>query len=109
MDLAKLEAGLPPDVRGVAARLRAAGGRTWLVGGTARDLLLGAAPRDVDLATDLAPAAVAAALPGADARDARFGVVRLHAPAVAIATLRRERGYGDRRRPDEVEFVRDVA
>jgi poly(A) polymerase len=109
MDHATLQARLPAGVADVAARLRAAGGRAWLVGGTARDLLLASAPRDVDLATDLPPDAVAAALPGADTRDTRFGVVRVREPELSVTTLRRERGYRDRRRPDEVEFVTDVA
>ena len=109
MDPATLAAALPPAVGEAAARVRATGARTWLVGGTARDLLLGVAPRDWDVATDAVPAAVLAALPGADGADARFGVVRVPgAPTVTFATLRTERGYRDRRRPDEVEFVADV-
>jgi putative nucleotidyltransferase with HDIG domain len=99
---------LPAAVHMLAARLAAAGGRAWLVGGTVRDLLLGEQPRDFDLATDLAPDAVVRAVPEVDARDARFGTCGWRGdPDVAITTLRAEQGYRDRRRPDHVVFVRE--
>lgn len=102
---------LPSPVHDVLRRLADAGARAWLVGGTVRDLLLGKVPRDHDVATDLVPARVAAVLPGADCRDAGFGVVRVahDGPPISVTTLRRETGYQDRRRPDAVEFVTDVA
>ena len=111
MPHARIElASLPEVVRHIAARLHAAGGSLWLCGGTVRDLLLGRTPRDFDIATDVLPQAVAALCPEVDARDARFGVCRWPGePEVSITTLRREAGYHDRRRPDHVEFVRDVA
>lgn len=100
---------LPAPLHELHTRLAAAGGKAWLVGGTVRDLLLGLVPRDLDVATDLVPAAVQRAVPAVDARDANFGVCRWRDGGVeaSITTLRQERGYRDRRRPDHVEFVRD--
>ncbi len=102
---------LPASLLRAAGSLRAAGGRTWLVGGTVRDLLLGETPRDYDLATDLPPTAVHAALPAADLRDARLGTCRLALEfgEMTITTLRAESDYVDHRRPRQVTFLDDPA
>lgn len=102
---------LPLPVHELGAALRAAGGRAWLVGGTMRDLLRRRPPRDYDIATDLPPEAVLAAVPAADGRDSRYGVCRVPAAGgpIAITTLRAEGAYQDHRHPDRVVFVRDVA
>ncbi len=112
MPKARIDLGaVPRAVRDVAALLRERGGRAWLVGGTVRDLLLQAPPHDFDLATDLEPAAVLAALPGADGRDGRLGTIRVPGAMgeVTVTTLRQEVGYADHRRPDHVTFVDDPA
>lgn len=105
IDLARV----PEPVREVLARLSSAGGRAWLVGGTVRDLLCSLPVRDFDVATDLQPAAVAAAVPGIDLRDAALGTCRVaDSPfGLVITTLRREFAYRDRRHPDAVQFVDD--
>ena len=101
---------IPTEVTACLRELAAAGGRAWVVGGAVRDLLQGRVPRDYDLATDLAPDAVAAAIPGACLDEARFGAVRVacEGRTLTVTTLREESGYADRRRPDEVRFVREV-
>lgn len=112
MPAVKLDAArIPSAVRELLQSIAAAGGRAWLVGGTVRDLLLEREVRDFDVATDLLPAQVAALLPTADLQDAQFGACRvplLDVPVV-VTTLRQESSYGDHRRPDHVQFVRDVA
>lgn len=108
---AKLDASrIPHEVRALARLVKAAGGGAWLVGGAVRDLLLGLSPVDFDIATDLAPADAAAAIGGGRLEDARFGVCRVDDLPwpVSLTTLREERGYADRRRPDEVRFVHEV-
>lgn len=101
---------LPDYVRDVLQRL-AGSGRAWLVGGTVRDLLLGDAPRDFDIATDLVPADVQRLVPHADLGFAGFGVAAIHtdAGALTVTTLRREGGYADGRRPQQVEFTTSLA
>lgn len=98
----------PPDgenLRSFLARIGEAAERRemglWLVGGALRDLLLGRATRDVDLAVEagaasaLQLAARLAALPGwsLEARHERFGTATLTAPGgvrVDLAATRRE-------------------
>jgi poly(A) polymerase len=112
MHVARIDAvpALPANVQEVLHRLDRRG-RAWLVGGTVRDLLLGAAPRDYDVATDLHPAEVQRLLPECDLRDAAYGVTLVPDPRtpVTVTTLRRESGYVDGRRPQRVEFVDAVA
>ena len=101
---------IPTEVTECLRVLAGAGGRAWLVGGAVRDLLQGRAPRDFDLATDLTPAEVAAALPEASLDNVRLGAVRVGAAGreLTVTTLRAEDGYSDRRRPDDVCFVKEV-
>ncbi|CAN5157042.1 hypothetical protein BH24ACT23_BH24ACT23_01530 [soil metagenome] len=74
----------------VRSRLRNT--RVWLVGGAVRDLLLGAARADLDIAVEGSAASVAAAL-GADVRaHERFGTasVGFRGVRVDVASTRRE-------------------
>ncbi len=100
----------PPALLDALARLRAAGGRAWLVGGTVRDVLLGreAAP-DADVATDLVPARVQAAFPRTEPLGEAFGTLLvLHQGArLEVTTLRTEGAYADARHPDAVRFTAD--
>jgi poly(A) polymerase len=110
MDDARIDlAVLPPPVHAIAAALARSGGRCWLVGGPVRDLLLGQPVLDFDLATDLVPDAVLAALPGANGADRRYGACRVASEVgeVVVTTLRRDAGSTDHRHPDRVEFVTD--
>lgn len=106
----ELPAEIPGAVRAVVDRVVAGGGRAWPVGGTVRDLVRGVAPRDFDIATDRTPAELLAVIPDADAANARLGSVRVDTAVgeVSLTTLRREADYSDHRRPDTVEFVRDL-
>jgi len=81
------------------------------VGGAVRDLVQGVRPRDFDLATDLEPRAVAAALEGVDLRAERYGtsLVRCQDRELTVTTLRADEEYVDRRRPRGVRFVTEVA
>lgn len=93
--------------RRVAARIRRDGGEAYLIGGCVRDLCLGRAPKDYDLATSLPPERLAALFPGANETGKCFGVlrVRLGGDEIEVATYRRDGPYSDGRRPDFVEYT----
>ncbi len=91
----------------IASRLAAAGHRAWIVGGCVRDLLLERPLKDVDLVSAALPDEVEALFEHTLAVGKAFGivVVVLEGRELEVATFRRERGYSDRRRPDEIEFA----
>jgi poly(A) polymerase len=74
-----------------------------------RDLLLGAEPKDFDVATDARPERLLELFPGAGRVGAHFGVVlvRQDSACVEVATLRSDRDYADGRRPAAVRFETD--
>lgn len=103
----------PPLVRAVWELLGSAG-PTYLVGGTARDVIRGRAPRDWDLATSLAPDDTVALVRRAHpewtlAYDGiRWGTVVIRGAkgsgAVDVTSFRADGVYRDGRRPTSVRF-----
>ena len=95
--------------RSVIAKLRGAGHRAFLVGGCVRDLLLGCAPKDYDVATDARPDRIMDLFPNSGRVGAQFGVVlvRDFFSQVEVATFRSDCDYSDGRRPDSVHFETD--
>jgi poly(A) polymerase len=93
----------------VIATLRTRGHQAWLVGGCVRDLLLGLAPKDYDVATDASPERLVEIFPRADRVGAHFGVVlvREGGVCVEVATFRSDHAYTDGRRPESVHFETD--
>jgi len=93
----------------VIARLRAAGHQAYLVGGCVRDLLLGRAPKDFDVATDARPDRLMDLFPRSGRVGAHFGVVLVRdaLSQVEVATFRSDQDYTDGRRPGAVHFERD--
>jgi tRNA nucleotidyltransferase (CCA-adding enzyme) len=101
---------LPAGVRAVLGRLADQGHEAALVGGSVRDLVSGAQPRDWDVATAAHPEAVAQLFPGATWEN-RFGTVTVHSddgPQVQVTTFRFEGPYLDGRRPASVEWGRSL-
>ena len=92
---------------GVCAALGEAGYQGWIVGGAVRDLILGRDIKDVDLVSAALPDAVEGLFDRTVAVGKSFGiiVVVVDGQEVELATFRRERGYSDRRRPDEIEYA----
>ena len=107
----------------IVRMLRKNGHQAYLVGGCVRDLLLGRAPADYDVATDAHPEQVMAIFPETYAVGAQFGVVLVPLPgklreeaeantgdhpghhhAVEVATFRCDIGYSDGRHPDQVHY-----
>ena len=97
----------------IVHRLAGAGHTAYLVGGCVRDLLLGAAPKDFDVATSARPDAVLALFERGFGVGAHFGVVLVPllvdgAEIVTeVATYRADGAYSDGRRPDEVRYTDD--
>jgi tRNA nucleotidyltransferase/poly(A) polymerase len=97
--------------------LRQNGFQAYLVGGCVRDLLLGRAAKDYDVATNATPERVMSIFPETYAVGAQFGVVLVPLPdgerleansgvrtasEVEVATFRSDIGYSDGRHPDQV-------
>src|SRR5580692_10955471 len=95
----------------VVRRLQGAGFRALWAGGCVRDILMGRAPQDYDVATDARPDAVRDLFGRRRtlAVGASFGVIIVLGPKgagnVDVATFRTEGPYLDGRRPEHVEFA----
>jgi tRNA nucleotidyltransferase/poly(A) polymerase len=107
-----IPSGLPwDDGRWACAALHAAGYEAWLVGGCVRDLLLGRAVHDVDVATSAHPEQVAACFEHVLEVGRAFGVMIAVHPSgrnIEIATYRNDGAYIDGRRPSGVTFATAV-
>ncbi|MGZ3428016.1 MAG: CCA tRNA nucleotidyltransferase, partial [Polyangia bacterium] len=107
---------VPDDVVELCKKLRDAGYEAWLVGGAVRDLLVGKAAKDFDVATSAEPADVThvfgrkRTIPTGE----KHGTVTVlterggEKQHVEVTTYRGEGAYSDGRRPDEVVFVRTL-
>jgi poly(A) polymerase len=95
--------------RTVIAKLRSAGHQAYLVGGSVRDVLLGAAPKDFDVSTDARPDRILDLFPNSGRVGAHFGVVLVRDgfSQVEVATFRSDHEYADGRRPCAVQFESD--
>ena len=91
--------------RKIVLRLRQAGHTAYFAGGVVRDLLLGKAAGDIDIATDATPEEVMALFEKTVAVGAAFGVVVVvdEGDAFEVATFRRDKDYRDGRRPEAIE------
>ena len=78
------------NARAVVATLREAGHHAYLVGGCVRDLLLGRAPKDFDVATDAHPEAICALFPRSRPIGRRFRIVhvRMRGEVIEVSTFR---------------------
>jgi poly(A) polymerase len=90
----------------IVARLRAAGHQAYFVGGCVRDLVLGRAPKDFDVATSATPNQVLGLFEKTFAVGAHFGVVLVCTGEITteVATFRSDGAYSDGRHPDAVRF-----
>jgi poly(A) polymerase len=115
----------------IVRELRNRGFQAYFAGGCVRDMLLGLAPTDYDVATDATPPEVMHIFPETYAVGAQFGVVLVplktptqakeawvgHPPAasafsehpnyVEVATFRNDGTYTDGRHPDQVSYATD--
>lgn len=87
--------------------LRDHGHHALFAGGCVRDILLGTAPKDFDVATDAPPDRVANLFHSTKLVGVQFGVVivRLGGCETEVATFRSDGDYQDGRRPESVQFA----
>ena len=107
----------------ILTTLRSAGYEAYLAGGCVRDLLLGRAPVDYDVATSATPDVVLKMFPRGFGVGAHFGVVLVPTTSVAeeapadsprahcteVATFRSDGAYSDGRHPDSVRYTLSAA
>ncbi|HET8538285.1 MAG TPA: tRNA cytidylyltransferase [Anaeromyxobacter sp.] len=109
--LVRARADLPRPVEEVLRTLRAAGHRSWIVGGAVRDLLL-RRPRggDFDVATPATPEQVRALFRKVVPTGVEHGTVTvvLGGEPIEVTTFRGEGAYVDGRRPESVTFHTDL-
>jgi poly(A) polymerase len=91
----------------IIRRLRHNGFEALLAGGCVRDMLLGRAAKDFDVATDARPPQVLKLFRRTLKVGAKFGVVivLMQDKQVEVATFRTESGYGDGRHPATVGYA----
>ena len=103
---------IPPYVQKVMNRIDAAGHECFAVGGSLRDLLLGKEPHDWDVTTSALPETVASLFPDMHVipTGIKHGTVTVVSDGfpVEITTYRVDGEYTDSRRPDKVEFTRNI-
>ena len=104
------QATLPPAVRWITETLEDAGFATWVVGGAIRDLILGRAAKDWDLATRARPEQIVAAFPRTvpiGVEHGTVGVLARDGTLYEVTTFRRDVEPLGRRAV--VEFSEDIA
>lgn len=103
---------LPADVEWILRFLEENGYETYLVGGAVRDLLRGVKPKDYDFATSATPEEILTVFKEyrSFTQGARFGTigVLLHNHHYEITTFRKEQNYLDARRPENVDFSKEI-
>lgn len=103
---------LPSNVEYVLSKLKENGYHAYVVGGAVRDFLMGKTPHDYDLTSDALPSQISDVFKEfyQEHSGEKHGTIRVivdHKP-IEITTFRCDEGYTDYRRPDNVEFVKDV-
>lgn len=108
----RLNLPLPPQIEKALAILNGGGFEAYVVGGCVRDCLLGRVPLDWDVATGATPDEIKLCFSGL--RIVETGLkhgtltVLIDGMPIEITTFRVDGKYSDNRRPDSVEFTRDL-
>ncbi|PIR98543.1 MAG: hypothetical protein COT88_00990 [Candidatus Colwellbacteria bacterium CG10_big_fil_rev_8_21_14_0_10_41_28] len=105
---------IPKEVQEISASLDKKGFKAYLVGGCVRDLLVGRAPHDWDIATAALPEDIQEIFPES-VYENEFGTVAVKTESedpslkiIEVTTFREESEYSDKRHPDEVKFSKDI-
>jgi tRNA nucleotidyltransferase (CCA-adding enzyme) len=100
----------PAPVVNVLNTLEENGHEAYLVGGCVRDRLLGRPVTDFDIATNATPDKVVSLFPRTLPTGLKHGTVTVLSEglSVEVTTYRKDIGYSDGRRPDEVAFCNSL-
>lgn len=87
------------------------GFEAWLVGGSVRDLLIQGKLSDLDYTTDALPEKVQKIFPRTVPVGIKFGTILVlyKGQKVEVTTYRADADYEDGRRPNKVEYAKDLA
>lgn len=101
---------LPGRVKAIAGILRDGGFQCYLVGGAVRNLVMGSAPKDYDLATDALPEEVRKLFHRVIPTGIEHGTVTVlfKGEQFEVTTFRSETAYSDGRHPDAVRFEQEI-
>ena len=102
---------IPVEIIKIVETIEKAGFQAYLVGGCARDIFLGRAPKDWDITTNATPVEIQGLFPKTVYENI-YGTVAVINEATEDSTLRNvevtpyrlESGYSDRRHPDTIKF-----
>jgi len=106
---------IPDYILDIISKIKKEKYEIFLVGGCVRDLLMGKNPQDWDLTTNALPGEILKIFPDAKYEN-NFGTVLLALKdenkkvitVLEITTYRSEKGYSDRRHPDEILFEKEL-
>lgn len=95
---------------GICKILQTSGYQAYIVGGCVRDLLLEITPKDWDICTDASPEEVMELFPKTYPTGLQHGTITVvyNNLNYEVTTFRTEGVYTDGRRPDNVEFVKNL-
>ena len=98
---------LSSHVKYILARLEQAGHGAYLVGGSVRDFVMGADPKDWDIATDATPERVQRLFSRTVPTGLSHGTVTvlLDGEGMEVTTFRKDGAYLDHRHPEQVAYV----
>ncbi len=110
----KFKVSIPGEIINISEKLRKANFQVFLVGGCVRDLIMGRAPKDWDVATDAKPEEIQKIFPDS-VYENKFGTVAVKTESIdqklkiiEITTFRIEGKYTDKRHPDEIKFAETI-
>lgn len=94
----------------ILSRLETAGFSAFVAGGAVRDLLMGKAPHDFDIATAATPRQVKTIFHHVIDTGIDHGTVTVIENKIGyeVTTYRTEKGYSDGRHPDQVVFEKEI-
>jgi len=105
---------IPKEVKNILKKLSKEKFEAYIVGGCVRDLLIGRAPKDWDVATDATPEEIQEIFPESFYKNKFFTVTvktvskKESLKEVEITTFRAESKYSDKRHPDQVKFAKTI-